>query len=270
MQNTKEIYKILAFTKKDILIWEIIEFPLSLAEIYEETQKRKNKIPRTTIFEIIKRFKKRDLLIIKQRGKRKLYVQNTELSFFKDKEIPFGQISKVKIHTGLVEIIKTWENLKTIKGHRWYLYQTRENINFFIQKSKVINKDKNEIENIKYISEMNNKVRENQQITELFIDCTPEEYIENMKSKLTDIEFINWIKSINRKYITYIVPRNLFYSNYDIFTLYDSLYLTNYQKEICIEIKHQPVVDLAKNLLNALKQNSPQVDFNKILQNYIS
>ena len=120
--------------------------------------------------------------------------------------------------------------------------------------------------NLEEIIAYNNKVAKNNQITEFF---TEKGYIENAKEVLDKKTFIKWLKSLNRKFITYEVDKEHFYSKNDIFIFRDSLFITDWEKEVCVEIKQIETINILKQFFELLKNSSKRIDFNSMIKSYI-
>jgi hypothetical protein len=204
-----------------------------------------------TVHEIIKRLVKRKLVTSKVIGKKKYYFKNSNLS---ESKISLGEISNIRVHKGMKTYFPIWAQFHGQKNLRNIFYMSNKSVAMLIKKLGVET----------WISE-NYKIDANNHISDIFIEP---KFIETVQKIVTKEQFKKWIKSLKRKYVACEVPRDVFYSENDILIFRDSLFITNNETEVSIEIKQTETIDIMKQFFELLKHTSNRVDFNSKIESF--
>lgn len=242
----RDLYLNLGLKKDEVKVFETLETEKRIFEIAKAT-----KLPRSSVVEILKRFLKRRLIqqISWGNNNKQKYFSRINTSL-----LEIDDYQKIVVHRGQGEILKTWTISHKIKHIRSYVYVSNHTA------SKIFSKA-----DLNFIINNNNVIRNNKQITEVFFE---KGYIESVEKVLSKADFTRWLKSLNRTFVAFIVDKNTFYSRNDIFIFMDSLFIYDWSKEICIEIKQIETINIMKQLLENLKTSCRQINMNALIESY--
>jgi DNA-dependent RNA polymerase auxiliary subunit epsilon len=244
------LWAILSIEKHEQKVLKSVELPRKVSNIVKITL-----LPRSTVNDILLRLIKRKL--IAKQGK--FYLCNFDtLSLLSRKELPVGEISKIKVIKGMKDIGHSWSIVERGKGHRWQLYQSNASISYMLQS-----------EALKDIINYSSTISKNEQTTELYIEPN----LFNTARKILEPKslYLPWLESLQqRNFVTYEIPKEVFYSVNDIFVINGSVFFTNYDTETSIEITQHETVQTIRNLLISLQNISKPINLNKMIEVEIS
>lgn len=239
--SKKDAYKLLNLNKSEIKIFECLTTPKLISEVAKETR-----VPRMTVHITLKRFEKRGLIKKEKYAKRFLYSQIENV--LENRILPINEYENIVIHRGAKELFETWNKMTKLKSERYMGYQPNSSIAHSLKKV-----------NMEELMKLNNEIRENDHIVDAFLE---KGFMETAEKLIPKKDYKPWAKSLKRKSIVYEVDKDMFQSKNEVFIIRDSIFITDWEKEICVEIKQLETVNLMKNFFELLKLVSSRVDFN--------
>lgn len=228
------------------------------------------KVTRPSVYDILKKLKKRGLVIHKtEHGKKRWCMENEKkltdnLYLLKKKLLSFidGKEEVEGVTDGTVIVHRGND---AIKKAIWDMFSTRKNERFlgYMGFEQTIH-GWEDLFTLQEINTMNKILKENKIITEAVF---PENWAENMFAKYGEV----WAKDYEGRTASNVyVDAKYFHTSGQLFAFKDVMYLLALKDKMIIEVRHSDIQKMILGMYSFMKDNGEVVDINKRLRDLIS
>lgn len=256
-------------SKRELVVWNTLQRKsLSIAAIARAT-----KIPRMSVYPILRKLKRRNLILREQVGRREFWRRelNERLHIlFADLAGNFGEFhlrekkittlgksrAGITVHTGLNNIVALYRKVVTeSKGDK-----------FMVIESNAAAKAARTYVPQKELIDLNNLVRENATITEAILaENAIEETVKDLRAKRWPAKkFLSGF--IDRPYNVYLVPEDFCNYDHEIYIFGKNLLIIHWEEELALEIKNHDLLLFFKKTFDLLRLIGEKIDFNALVK----
>jgi predicted transcriptional regulator len=271
MRFNKKQRRVLALSSREAAVSRALEHrPLRVAEISQKTR-----IPRMTIYSVLKTLMQRGLVEKNREGSRTLYraksLREVYMLLSPGGTLPqrhFGELEKevrlqasesteFVLYRGTSSIVNMYERLcADHKGKRFRGIQPDSSVRALLQKLSLDD-----------IERVNRSISKNKLITEMIIEST---YFDTVRERYPSPVFERWARQfLNRLAVVYTVEQRYLSFRNEVVIFRDTVYIVDWKEESATEIKNPETVAMFNTLFEMLVEAGERVEYRAMAKKFL-